>query len=55
MMTLVVLLPRAMVRHSVPVVWHCCIKYSLLFIKPTGRGELVFKEFVLEVDNSGFW
>ena len=54
-MTLMVLLPTAMVRHSVPAVWHCCIKYSLLFIKPTGRGELVFKEFVLEVVNSGFW
>ena len=27
----------------------------LLFIKPTGRGGLVFKEFVLEVVDGGFW
>ena len=27
----------------------------LFFIKPTGRGWLVFKEFVLEVVDGGFW
>ena len=26
-----------------------------LFIKPTGRGRWAFKEFVLEMDECGFW
>ena len=55
MVTLMVLYSRATERHSVSAGWHLQNKCSLQFIRPTGRGEFIFKELPLEGVDDTFW